>query len=56
MQLRNTRGYLCVCLHYHQCTLAVAGKIIQIKFSVLALYKVKLCQMVSSLLCQLVSN
>ena len=56
MQLRNTRGYQCVCLHYHQCTLAAAGKIIQIKFSVLALYKGKLCQMVSSLLCQLVSN
>ena len=50
------RGYQCVCLHYHQCTLAVAGKIIQIKFSVLALYKGKFCQMVSSLLCQLVSN
>jgi hypothetical protein len=38
MQLRNTRGYQCVWLHYHKFTLEVAGRIIHIKFSVLALY------------------
>ena len=38
MLLRNTRGYQCVCLHYHRCTPVVPGKIIQTKFSVLALY------------------